>query len=177
MQPAAPSAIQRWGRWVVFGALALIALIVALRPRPPLPELALEASAGWEGADPCIGKQRCLIFYAAPWCHACKQSQGIYREIEERFRDHPQVGVKAVVGMANHAECAAYAKDLPGAVYLDAGGALHAKARIEGVPTWLVLDPRRNIVKQQAGTIPDADLHIERLGLDAESRAKWSVAL
>src|SRR5438552_410846 len=65
-----------------------------------LPADHLEAAYSRD-ADPCFGKQRCVIEYVAPWCPACRGSIGFSNALYRKLTTSTAVGMKIVVGMAD----------------------------------------------------------------------------
>lgn len=143
-----------------------------MRPRT-LPAFTLDrAGASSEpGEDPCADKPRCLSIYVAPWCPSCRAASPVVLEIKERFRDHPKLGIRTVVGMDERPNLESYAKELGADVFLDPGSGFSKAADIHSVPSWVVSDARGRVLKKMAGASSSADDQIERLGLDPVSLA------
>jgi hypothetical protein len=93
-------------------------------------------------------------------------------DIKQRFHRSPKLGVKTVVGMDERPKLEAYARAMGEATFLDPELAFSRAASVKSVPSWLVLDAQHRVLDRMAGSYPDAETQLEKLGLDPVSLVK-----
>ena len=112
-----------------------------------LPTDHLEAAYGGHG-DPCFGKERCVIEYVAPWCPACRASIGFSNALHRKLTASSKVGMKIVVGMSDRENLREMADKYDAPAFLDVDGAFRDALGIHSVPSALVIDGNRTIIKK-----------------------------
>lgn len=148
-------------------AIAAFAVFIIAKRGDRFPDLELVAAESSDSdADPCVGRDRCIVVYLAPWCSACRRSLDTLRQVDEMFGDDPEVGLLVFVGSAPRGDVEAMAAQIEGPVFVDPDAVLWEQLGVEGYPHWFTLDGRRQILQTVAGTGQPFAYHIQLLGMN-----------
>lgn len=151
---AAPGLFESIGT-PAFYAIALILILLSLFlgkklfPGRKVDSVALESNIGY--GDPCLGKQKCLVFYLAPWCPACKAAIGTVQVLREHYKLSSEVGVKIVVGLDKMPAIRSYASKVGGQVFFDPSSRFRRTMGGSTVPYLVVLDSESHVIAEQSG--------------------------
>lgn len=102
----------------------------------------------------CLGKKFCITVFVAPWCPACKASQGSFSSISQYLpQNRPDIGFGVVIGNGSLAENNAEKEVLSNLdVQTDNTGLIFKKRNISSFPTWVVNDQTgKEIFRESAG--------------------------
>jgi thiol-disulfide isomerase/thioredoxin len=145
--------------------LALILVILALgawkfRPGrgpgqlPAEPALLAAASikdSGAQVADPCSGKQRCLVVYLAPWCPACKSVTPQLLQVRDHWKGSATRGIKFIVGADSDEKNRELALSIGDGAYVDQGDAYRRAMKVSHFPTLWVVDENSKVITADRG--------------------------
>ena len=160
-----PTSSKRW--WLVAGGLALlVAGLVVPKKRVHIEGYELTASRANVGtADSCIGRDRCVLVYIAPWCPACKYSLEAIKTLRDTWRGKDDRGISVVIGGDRPEKLEDFASTIGSNTFVDPDGTVHEKLGVEGVPYWVVLDGSLNVTKRFAGGLNNAEALANHLGV------------
>lgn len=96
------------------------------------------------GADPCSGRQYCAVVYLAPWCPHCKRAVPDLERFVKKTSDRN--GLKILVGAGEPAENVKMAELFGASGVVDADQSQATALRIEGYPSFFVLDDKGGVV-------------------------------
>lgn len=135
-------------------AVLVLSLLVTTGCKPSTyPDIKLPQTAQSRGGfavDSCQGKERCLVYFIAPWCGACHQSMGFFAALNNRLQSNPRVGFRLIVGRDSETAIRKMAMAIPFNVEMDINREA-SRAFGSGVPAWIVLDQDRSIIKRGSG--------------------------
>ena len=114
--------------------------------------LASTASAYGVNADPCDGKERCIVIYFATWCPACHASVPFVSGLQ-KYKLKPQGGLKIIVGGGSHSEQAEMARKIGGLVFFDSDGKFNSKLGSFSVPHKWLVDKNGKVLKEAGGLV------------------------
>ncbi|MCA9563503.1 MAG: hypothetical protein KC561_08435 [Myxococcales bacterium] len=123
------------------------------------------ALANADGEDPCLGTERCVTVYVAPWCPACRRSRPTVRQVQEVCENDPTTGFRVVVGQDRPGPVEQMATAYGSGTFVDPSGQYYRQLGGDGVPFWFVSDAQGQILTAFAGTYTPARAHLEMLGL------------
>lgn len=120
-----------------------------------LPPYNLNPAPGMSAANPCDGKERCVIAYLAPWCGACQGSPPFFEAIRKDLETNQNVGMTVVVGKGDANQQEGIIRQFRGNVFVDREGTFARDSNVGmfGVPAVMVIDSKRNILQRQSGTL------------------------
>ncbi len=152
---------------IVVLAIAAFFLFVELKKGDRFPDVQLVAAESSDSnTDPCVGCDRCIVVYLAPWCSACRRSLDVVRQLNEMFGEDPEVGLLVFVGSAPRGDVEAMAAQIEGPVFVDPDAVLWDQLGVEGYPHWFTLDGRGQILQTVAGTYQPFAHHLQMLGMN-----------
>ena len=153
--------------------LAAFALLFAPLPaswtnQQMLPTLTLERFSAaeqleQESAIRCEAR-RCLVVYVAPWCPHCHAARPMIQTLSAELLSDG-IPTAVVVGADSRESCADFASSFTDTAYLDPDEAFYDEASLQGVPAFMVVDQKGQILQVMPGYVPEAGLMREALGL------------
>jgi len=108
--------------------------------------------------DRCLGKERCIVVYVAPWCPACESIQGCLKEAVALTEGMPDFGVDVVMGYDKEEKLEAGAVGIGAGVYVDTTGDIRRALRVKSLPTFFAVNRQGKILHHVAGAPRDCDL-------------------
>lgn len=137
-------------RWPIFALL--IAFIVARQMGVfgygTLAKVNLPKGKNISQNDSCDGKERCIVYFMAPWCPTCQGAVPFINDMRARVNRTSKVGMKIVVGSDALPSLESFAQKLDGPVYYDADGEFAYAMSVSSIPAILVLDDNRKILRR-----------------------------
>jgi len=94
----------------------------------------------------CSGRDFCISVYMAPWCPHCKSAVPQVQKLLSASQSAQKPGVKVVIGMGEPEQNEAMGKSIARDVALDNDTSLAEKLKIQGVPSYLVLDKEGTVI-------------------------------
>jgi thiol-disulfide isomerase/thioredoxin len=134
-----------------------VLLAQALKPGMPAPPIAsppLDASKPFQGWEAFRGNFVVIDFWAT-WCGPCKAQRPLYEEVEKKFKDSPNVVFLSVNTDEDRGLVAPFIKSQhwTNTVYFDGG--LSDWAKVNSIPTTMIVDKTGQISSRMNGFIPD----------------------
>ncbi len=159
-------------------AIGLALLMLCSCKSEIAPDVQLDANGGVteKVEDSCASRSRCIIVYMAPWCPVCHASLPFVKDLRESLRANKDVGFKIIVGDDDKRRTEEMADEIEGLVFLDPDQRFKTALGVYAVPTWIVLDRERRVLKRRSEGAPiggDRESRIDmfltqRLGLGSE---------
>lgn len=112
-------------------------------------------AATGKAEHPCLGTERCVLVYMAPWCPHCNGSIPLVRTIREQVNANKNTGMMVIVGPGggSYAGHERMGKALGGEVFLDPDSDVWRDefGHIEAVPAWAVFDGSGRMIRHFTG--------------------------
>ncbi|MDQ2069015.1 TlpA family protein disulfide reductase [Natronospira bacteriovora] len=159
--------------------IALIAILVLLlggwavmthESSAPITEASAPAqrldrfTASADAEHPCIGTERCVLVYMAPWCPHCNGSIPLVRKVREQLNANDDTGMMVIVGPGggSYAGHERMGRELGGEVFLDPEGEVWEGefGHIDAVPAWAVFDGSGRMIRHFTGGTTRSDEEI-----------------
>jgi thiol-disulfide isomerase/thioredoxin len=90
-------------------------------------------------ADPCEGKERCVVAYLAPWCPTCKHALPHFLEVRDKWKGNATRGIKFVIGADSFEKDKDLALKIGENAYVDSGDGYRDQMRVRHYPTVWVM--------------------------------------
>lgn len=152
------------GKVSIVLALIVASLVVFAKVRSrrefhvPSPTLARPAGMS---EDPCDKKQKCVVYYMAPWCPACEQTLPTVLEISRRWNGEGSTspyGLRILIGNSTHERSQALASRIGWIASVDPRDEFSNKHNVASFPTWIVFDNKGHELSRLSGGIADPSM-------------------
>ena len=111
-------------------------------------------AAAMATTDTCATKKLCTIVYVTPWCPACAQVSPILQAWISKTKDHPEYGIKVIVGYGRNAgDNERTAANYGVNSVVDSDLSLANKLNIKYYPTFLLVNPAGTIIKKDQDVV------------------------
>ncbi len=105
---------------------------------------------------PCSGKEKCVIYYSAPWCPVCEATNATAIYLDKKWNGtESKIGLQALLGADSFEKCKTKAEQLGSFAAADIDGSFGKQYEVLAYPTWLVLDPRGVVLTRVSVGIPN----------------------
>jgi hypothetical protein len=150
--------------WLAVGSyigvgLMMIGLWLAIRPpsRVDLRAMMAPAAESNQGGRACLGQDRCIVVYVAPWCDACRSMHACTKALV-RAPKRKANALSVFVGADQGPALQAMASDIGPNTFVDSESSVREELRISSFPTFALLDGKGRVLKRFAGVPEPCDL-------------------
>lgn len=107
----------------------------------------------------CVGKSKCVIFYLAPWCPACKGTLPFMKDFAQQLPEY-DAGIQVVIGLADDKRVQDMAKSVPFPITHDADRTIAQGLDIGPIPAIFLTNAEGEILKREQFTRWNAPISV-----------------
>ena len=102
-------------------------------------------------SDNCIGKEKCIVMYLAPWCHYSQILRNQLPEFRSRLLKTKKAGLMVIVGTGKtDLENEAFAQTTGGVAFVDNDKTFHTKLKPVSYPDYFVVDKNLKLMARDS---------------------------
>jgi len=154
--------------WLVpiFGVLGAVLFGILNEGGKVAPEASqLKAARGSDGTTFCMGRQKCLVAFVAPWCGYCRRSTPLMQSLLQKYKPSGDLVFNVVVTGDETASIEGYASELGGGAFYDPQNQFASAMGVRGFPTWVLFDASGKPIKTASGAFPTSEQLFSHMGI------------